>query len=96
MTNFVTQSKKLSSNLIVIIIIINNIIIIIIVDLAIIINIILIKAVVINIKFIVIVNEASVTVVGAVGKISAFRPQGPQFETRLCRDLNLCATFFSA
>ena len=26
--------------------------------------------------------------VGAVGKISAFRPQGPQFDSRLCRDLN--------
>ena len=26
--------------------------------------------------------------VGAVGKISAFRPQGPQFDPRLCRDLN--------
>ena len=27
-------------------------------------------------------------VVGAVGKISALRPQGPQFDPRLCRDLN--------
>ena len=34
--------------------------------------------------------------VGAVGKISAFRPQGPLFDSRLCRDSNICATFFSA
>ena len=26
--------------------------------------------------------------VGTVGKISAFRPQGPQFDPRLCQDLN--------
>ena len=26
--------------------------------------------------------------VGAVGKISAFQPQGPQFEPRLYQDLN--------
>ena len=26
----------------------------------------------------------------------AFRPQTPQFDPRLCRDLNICATFFSA
>ena len=26
--------------------------------------------------------------VGAVGKISAFRPQGPQFDPQLCCDLN--------
>ena len=26
--------------------------------------------------------------VGAVGKITAFRPHGPQFDSRLCRDLN--------
>ena len=29
-----------------------------------------------------------VGVVGTVGKISAFWPQGPQFDTRLCQDLN--------
>ena len=33
----------------------------------------------------------SSSVVGAVGKISAFRPQGPQFDSRLCRDLKICA-----
>ena len=33
--------------------------------------------------------------VGAVGKISAFRPQGPQFDPLLCRNLNICVTFFS-
>ena len=33
--------------------------------------------------------------VGAVGKIFAFQPQGPQFNLRLCRDLNLWGTFFS-
>ena len=33
--------------------------------------------------------------VGAVGKISAFQPQGPQFDPRLCQDLNICQTFFS-
>ena len=26
--------------------------------------------------------------VGAVGKISAFQPQGPQFDPLLCQDLN--------
>ena len=35
-------------------------------------------------------------VVSAVGKIYAFRPQGPQFDSRLCRDLNICVTFFPA
>ena len=35
-------------------------------------------------------------IVGAVGKTSAFRPQGAQFDSRLCRDLNICATFFPA
>ena len=34
--------------------------------------------------------------VGAVGKISALRPQNPQFDPRLCQDLNICETFFSA
>ena len=32
---------------------------------------------------------------GAVGKISAYRPQGHQFDCRLCRDLNLYVTSFS-
>ena len=32
--------------------------------------------------------------VGAVGKISASQPQGPQFDPRLCQDLNICVTFF--
>ena len=31
--------------------------------------------------------------VGAVGKISAFRPQDPQFDPRLCRDLNWLVRF---
>ena len=35
-------------------------------------------------------------VVGAVGKVSAFRPQGPQFDPRLCQDSKICAIFFSA
>ena len=35
-------------------------------------------------------------VVGAIGKISVFRPQGPRFDPRLCQDSNICATFFSA
>ena len=30
-----------------------------------------------------------------VGKISAFRSQGPQFDPRLYRHLNICATLFS-
>ena len=33
-------------------------------------------------------------VVGAVGKISNFWPQGSRFVPRLCRDSNICATFF--
>ena len=32
--------------------------------------------------------------VGAVGKISAFRTQGPQFDPRLFLDINICATSF--
>ena len=32
--------------------------------------------------------QTRVGVVGAVGKIPVFRPQGPQFDLRLCRDLN--------
>ena len=31
---------------------------------------------------------------GAVGKISAFRPQGPQFDPRLYQDLNIFVTSF--
>ena len=27
-------------------------------------------------------------------KISAFQPQGPQFDPRLCQDLDICATSF--
>ena len=34
-----------------------------------------------------------VCVVGAIGKISAFRPQGPRYDSRLCRDSNICVTF---
>ena len=37
-----------------------------------------------------------VGMVGTAGKISAFRPQDPQFDPRLCQDSNICATFFSA
>ena len=33
-------------------------------------------------------------VVGAVRRIFAVRPQSPQFDPRLCRDFNICATFF--
>ena len=42
-------------------------------------------------------NPFSVDCAGrvAVGKISAFQPQGPQFDPWLCRDLNPCSTFFS-
>ena len=40
--------------------------------------------------------EKGAGVVGAVGKISTFRPQGPRFDPNLFRDLNICATFFSA
>ena len=35
-------------------------------------------------------------VVGAVGKISAFQLQGSRIDPRLSRDLNICASFFSA
>ena len=34
--------------------------------------------------------------VGAVFKISAFWPEGPQFDPSPIRDLNICATFFPA
>ena len=34
------------------------------------------------------VSKYRAGMVGAVGKISAFRPQGPQLDPRLCRDLN--------
>ena len=34
--------------------------------------------------------------VGAIGKLSATQPQGPQFDPQLCRDFNICATFFPA
>mgnify|MGYP001793706266 CR=1 FL=1 len=34
--------------------------------------------------------------VGAVGKVSAFQPQGPQFDPPLCQDLSICRIFFSA
>ena len=33
--------------------------------------------------------------VDAVGKIFAFQPQGPVFNSWLCRDLNICVIFFS-
>ena len=33
---------------------------------------------------------------GAVSKIFAFQPQGPQFNPWLCQDLNICVTLFSA
>ena len=33
---------------------------------------------------------------GAIVKIFAFQPQGPQFDSRLRQDSNICATFFSA
>ena len=33
---------------------------------------------------------------GAVGKISTFQQQGPRFDPRICRDLNICVTFFTA
>ena len=36
------------------------------------------------------------SIIGAVGKISAFRLQGPQFDSWFFPDLNICATFFSA
>ena len=32
---------------------------------------------------------------GAFSKISAFRPQGPQFDPRLCQNLNIGAAFIS-
>ena len=32
--------------------------------------------------------------VGTYGKISAFRPQGPEIDHRLCQDLNIYATSF--
>ena len=37
------------------------------------------------------------SIVGAVniGKISAFQPQGPQFDPQIGRDLNISANFFS-
>ena len=34
-------------------------------------------------------------VVGAVGIISAFRPQDPGFDPQFCRDFKICVTFFS-
>ena len=33
--------------------------------------------------------------IGIVGKTSAFQPQGPQFDSQLCQDLNICAIFLS-
>ena len=39
-------------------------------------------------------NHPWAGVVGAVGKMSAFRPQGSQFD--LCRDSKIIVTFFSA
>ena len=35
-------------------------------------------------------------VVEALGNIFAFGPQAPQFDPRLCRDWNVCATLFFA
>ena len=32
--------------------------------------------------------------VSAVGKISVFRPYDPQFDTQLCRNLNVCTSLF--
>ena len=39
-------------------------------------------------------SQSGVGTVGAVGKISAFRPQNPQFDSRFSPDLNICVTFF--
>ena len=37
-------------------------------------------------------NMRCVAVLGAVGKITAFQPQGPQFDSQRWLDLNICST----